>query len=48
MATQYMPCMYSSAQIEICGDIVGGVPDDDDEDGPAMETAGIESMSLSE
>jgi hypothetical protein len=40
--------MDGGAQIEIYGDVVGGVPDDDDEDGPAMETAGAESMPLSE
>jgi hypothetical protein len=26
-------------QIEICGDVVGEVPGDDDEDGPAKATA---------
>jgi hypothetical protein len=40
--------MDDGAQIEIPGYVVGEVPDDDDEDGPAMETAGVESMSLSE
>jgi hypothetical protein len=40
--------MDGSAQIKILGDVVGGVPDDDDEDGPAMETADVESMPLSE
>jgi hypothetical protein len=40
--------MDDGAQIEIHGDGVGEVPDDDDEDGPVMETVGTESMSLSE
>jgi hypothetical protein len=35
-------------QIEIRGDGVGEVPDNDDKDGSAMETAGAESMPLSE
>jgi hypothetical protein len=37
-----------SAQIEIHGDGIGEVSDDDDEDGPAMETSGVESVPLSE
>jgi hypothetical protein len=40
--------MDDGVQIKICGDVVGEVPDDDDEDGPAMETAGAKSMPLSE
>jgi hypothetical protein len=40
--------MDGGAQIEICSDVVGGVPNDDDEDKLAMETAGAESISLSE
>jgi hypothetical protein len=40
--------MDGGAQIEIRGDVVGGVPDDDDEDGPTMQIAGAESMPLSE
>jgi hypothetical protein len=36
------------AQIKIRGDGVGEVPDDDDEDRSAIETAGAESMSLLE
>jgi hypothetical protein len=40
--------MDGGAHIKIRGDVVGGVPDDDDKDGPAMETASAESMSLSE
>jgi hypothetical protein len=40
--------MDGNAQIEILGDVVGGVPNDDDEDGSAMETADAESMPLSE
>jgi hypothetical protein len=39
---------WTTAQIKICGDVVGEVPDDDDEDGPAMEITGAESMPLSE
>jgi hypothetical protein len=35
-------------QIEIHGDVVGEVLDDDDEDGSAMETADAESMPFSE
>jgi hypothetical protein len=40
--------MDDDAQIEIRGDVVGEVPDDHNEDGPAMETVGVESMPLSE
>jgi hypothetical protein len=43
--------MDDGTQIEICGDVIGEVLDDDDEedeDGPVMETAGAESMPLSE
>jgi hypothetical protein len=40
--------MDDGAQFEIYGDIVGEVPDDDNDDGPTMETVGTESMSLSE
>jgi hypothetical protein len=43
--------MDDGTQIEIHGDVVGEVSDDDDEkdeDGPAKETAGTESMPLSE
>jgi hypothetical protein len=35
------------AQIKIRGDVVGEVPDNDDEDGQTMDTTGAESMSLS-
>jgi hypothetical protein len=38
----------SGAQIKIHGDVVGEVPDDDDEDGSAMETTCAELMPLSE
>jgi hypothetical protein len=38
----------NGVQIKIHGDVVGEVPDDDEEDGPAMEAASAESMSLSE
>jgi hypothetical protein len=50
MTVQYTPSMDSGAQIEIHGDVVGGVPDDDDDDDEdtAMETAGAESIPLSE
>jgi hypothetical protein len=37
-----------SVQIKIHGNGVGEVLDDDDKDGPAMETAGAESMTLLE
>jgi hypothetical protein len=40
--------MDDGAQIEIRGDVVGEVPDDDAKEGPAMETVGMESMPLSE
>jgi hypothetical protein len=40
--------MDDGAQIEIRGDGVSEVSDDNDEDGPAMETANTESMLLSE
>jgi hypothetical protein len=40
--------MNDGAQIKIYGDVVDVVLDDDDEDRPAMETTGVESMSLSE
>jgi hypothetical protein len=40
--------MDDGAQIEIRGDGVGEVPDDDDEDGPTMETADAELMLLSD
>jgi hypothetical protein len=40
--------MDGGIQIKIRGDVVGGVPDDDDKDGPMMETAGAESLTLSE
>jgi hypothetical protein len=40
--------MDGGAQIEIHGDVVGGVSDVDDKDGPAMETGGVELMPLSE
>jgi hypothetical protein len=40
--------MDDGVQIEICGDVVGEVSDDDDEDGSAMEAASAESMLSSE
>jgi hypothetical protein len=40
--------MDDGAQIEIRGYVVGEVLDDDDKDGLTMETAGAESVSLSE
>jgi hypothetical protein len=40
--------MDNDTHIKIHGDVVGEVLDDDDEDGPAMETIGVDSMPLSE
>jgi hypothetical protein len=40
--------MDDGTQIKIHGDVVGEVPDDDDEEGLAMETADAESIPLSE
>jgi hypothetical protein len=47
-AALYTPCIDYGAQIEISGDGVDEVPDDDDDDGPTMETADVESMPLLE
>jgi hypothetical protein len=40
--------MDDGVQIKICVYVVSEVPNDNDEDGPTMETVGVESMSLSE
>jgi hypothetical protein len=40
--------MDDGTHIKIHGDVVGEVPDDDDEDGSAMETVGVDSMLLLE